>query len=136
MSRFHFVISSSVFAVQYVISQKAVKKSRQNTNRLQDKGKRKCAGCFFIPLDASQLVIYSSFYPSCLHASFNVSPISGVKPELVSTILGEIYLESPCEMTFGPILLLNSSLLLSRRSSSFLPFTDNIRCCRSRKPRT
>jgi len=64
MSRFHFVISSSVFAVQDVISEKAVKKkSRQNTNRLQDKGKRKCAGCFFIPLDASQLVIYSSFYP-------------------------------------------------------------------------
>ena len=62
--------------------------------------------------------------------------LSGVKLEFGSTIIGEIYLESPCEMTFGPILLLNSSLLLSRLSSSFLCFTDNIRCCRSRKPRT
>ena len=137
MSRFHFVISSSVFAVQDVISKKAVKKRLTKYQSLARQGvKRKCAGSFFIPLDASQLVIYSSFYPSCLHASFNVSPISGVKPELVSTILGEIYLESPCEMTFGPILLLNSSLLLSRLSSSFLPFTDNIRCCRWRKLRT
>ena len=136
MSRFHFVISSSVFAVQDVISKKAVKKSRQNTNRLQDKGKWKCAGSFLHTSrckPACHLFILLPFLSSCF---VQRQSISGVKPELGSTILGEIYLESPCEMTFGPILLLNSSLLLSRRSSSFLPFTDNIRCCRSRKPRT
>ena len=137
MSHFHFVISSSVFAVQNVISKKRpLKKADKIPIACKTRVSGNVLDPFFIPLDASQLVIYSSFYPSCLHASFNVSPISGVKPELVSTILGEIYLESPCEMTFGPILLLNSSLLLSRLSSSFLPFTDNIRCCRWRKPRT
>jgi hypothetical protein len=73
MSRFHFVISSSVFAVQDVISKKAVKKRLTKYQSLARQGKWKCAGSFFTPLDASQLVIYSSFYPSYLHASFNVS---------------------------------------------------------------
>jgi hypothetical protein len=82
---------------------------------------------------ACHLFILLSFLSSCF---VQRQSISGVKPELGSTITGEIYLESPCEMTFGPILLLNSSLFLSRLSSSFLCFTDDIRRCRLRKPRT
>lgn len=137
MSRFHFVISSSVFAVQDVISKKAVKKSQTKYQSLaRQGGKRKM--CWILLhtsrcKPACHLFILLPFLSSCF---VQRQSISGVKPELGPTILGEIYLESPCEMTFGPILLLNSSLLLSRCSSSFLPFTDIIRCCRWRKPRT